>query len=222
MNMLGVILADVGDIIMFLVFIVIAVLGALGQLATKMQEGKQKRRQAGLPRRPPPQPGRAGAGQAQVGRPPAGQGPLKKEIDDFLRRAAQGRPAGPVRRPQPTAPEQPVDVELVEVADEQSVATHVQKTVGQQRLGRLSQGPTGRQVEQTDAQLQQHVQQVFGHRLGRLGSTPGESAQPTDAQDDELPATAAAGLAAMLADPGNLRQAILLSEILQRPEHRWR
>ena len=35
------------------------------------------------------------------------------------------------------------------------------------------------------------------------------------------PQTAAAGLAAMLADAQGIRQAILINEILQRPTDRW-
>ena len=36
-----------------------------------------------------------------------------------------------------------------------------------------------------------------------------------------MPATSAAGFAALLADADSIRQAIILNEILQRPEHRW-
>jgi hypothetical protein len=65
--------------------------------------------------------------------------------------------------------------------------------------------------------------------MGQFGPTPTEGAHAAALSEsekqeefvDSLPSTAAAGLAAMLASPGDLRQAILLSEILARPEHRW-
>jgi hypothetical protein len=66
--------------------------------------------------------------------------------------------------------------------------------------------------------------------MTQLGSSSTQAAHAaalvesdTEAQDfaESLPATAAAGLAAMLASPTSLRQAILLSEIINRPEDRW-
>jgi len=70
---------------------------------------------------------------------------------------------------------------------------------------------------------------VFDHQITALEGVSGESAQVTQPEETltpedtitPVPATAAAGLAAMFADPGDLRQAILINEILQRPEHRW-
>jgi hypothetical protein len=39
--------------------------------------------------------------------------------------------------------------------------------------------------------------------------------------DTPLGSASAAGLYALLADPGNIRQAIILAEILKRPVDRW-
>ena len=78
--------------------------------------------------------------------------------------------------------------------------------------------------------MEDHLHDVFDHDLGMLDGTPGESAEAARAEEAEtpddrvspVPVTAAAGLAAILADATGLRQAILLNEIFQRPEHRWR
>ena len=77
--------------------------------------------------------------------------------------------------------------------------------------------------------MEGHLHDVFDHQLGTLGGTPGESAEAAQADEAEalddrissVPVAAAAGLAAILADATSLRQAILLNEIFQRPEHRW-
>lgn len=86
----------------------------------------------------------------------------------------------------------------------------------------------GDDIGQAEAQLEQRLRR-FEHELGRLAATPGESAGPPQAElpeepedrPGELPSTAAAGLAAMLSNPQSLRQAIVINEVLTRPEQRW-
>jgi hypothetical protein len=86
----------------------------------------------------------------------------------------------------------------------------------------------GREVAQVNARIERHLLEKFDHRVGRLAGMGGESASAQAAVDLEAPGQGAAGasigaanLAAVLANPASLRQAILLSEIVNRPESRW-
>jgi hypothetical protein len=71
---------------------------------------------------------------------------------------------------------------------------------------------------------------VFDHNLSQLESVAGETAAPPVAAEPaelaeptiaDIPITSAAGLAALLASTESVRQAIVLNEILHRPEERW-
>jgi hypothetical protein len=74
-----------------------------------------------------------------------------------------------------------------------------------------------------------HLQNVFDHPVSSLAATLGDSAKPPAVDEAEspedqitpLPSAAAAGLAALFANADSVRQAILINEVLQRPEHRW-
>ncbi len=223
MNGLVPLIADIGDIIGVLVFIVIGLLSVAGQIMNKAKE-KQQRAAPPRPRPRPPQP-----------QPRQQQGPLANEVDQFVRQAAQRRGEGgrqPVAqgqgRPQlaqrrPLAQQQPVEavpVELLEPMsdDTGSVAEHVRTHVSSRHVGTVGSRTLQSQVDQADENMEEHVHEVFDHKLGRLSSTPGETA---DQPGPTIPPTAAAGMAAMLSDASSIRQAIVLSEILQRPEHNW-
>jgi hypothetical protein len=84
------------------------------------------------------------------------------------------------------------------------------------------------EVEMADEALVEHLHDVFDHQVGRLVSTSVHE----EADAPESPAetvygaikrspNAAAGLASLLADKQNIRQAIVVNEILARPEQRW-
>lgn len=220
-----------GDWIGVVVFLVIMIISAISQIAGNKKE--VLRPPAPRPR-PPVRPPQAGGGQ---------QGPIARELEEFLRRAGgqpqarplqqpgsppPQRPASPPQQrpparpptarplparpaiPQPAAPQEIDELEVIE-----SVADHVSSSVGGLR-----------------SQLEHRADQPAGlagdmnHRVRPASSGPVPAvplAEPVAQAEivESLPATAAAGLAAMLADPGSLRQAILINEILQRPEHRW-
>jgi hypothetical protein len=225
------IVAGIGDFIGILIFILFIVISVVGQIAAKWREAQeQARRRAGqrpLPR-PAPAPAPRAAGQPRAG---AGQDPLKDEIGEFLRRAAerrgaaQGRPGPPPPPPPPQARpaqmpaarrvEEPIDVEIVEVRP--PLSRRPTKQV-RQPLGtpRTAAEALGHDIEQADERMAEHLHKVFDHDVGTL-----RHAQSSVQVHGPLPQTTAAGLAAMFSDPTRLRQAILMNEILQRPEHRW-
>ena len=89
----------------------------------------------------------------------------------------------------------------------------------------------GGEVAQSDQQFTQQVGQAFSGEVSRLASRPGEAAQPVEVVDieaagpeylsrptlDALP-LAGSGLAELLGSPENIAQAVIMSEILRRPE----
>ncbi len=184
---------------------------------------------------------RAGGGVQPGQQPQAGRQPQAGQHPQAGQQPQAGQPPQMApRRPIPPPmvarlePEVPVEVELLEpVVEAESVAEHVRGHVGRhtgdETLGKVASRHISSPVELADDKLEARVRDVFDHKLGRLEGTLGESASGAEALDAEtpedrvgsLPSTAAAGLVAMFANPGNIRQAILISEILQRPEHRW-
>lgn len=162
------------------------------------------------------------------------------DIEDFLRRAAQRReqkPA-PVQRqpaPQQPAPRQPqrlVEPEIVEeiqiiepdILRGETVAEHVSghiQTAGfEERLSHL-----GEDVDHSDDRMEAHLHDVFEHDLGQLGAKT-SIAEESTLDDDSPPPKGPARLStadvlAMLSQPDSIRQAIILTEILNRPEDRW-
>lgn len=122
----------------------------------------------------------------------------------------------------------------------ESVAEHVAETLDsskfEKRAIKLSQVQ-----ESLDAEFRQHMQRVFKHDIGNLAgaplrpSTPAADSGPagkvlsgtaagaavapsvTPAADRKV----AADIAALLARGKGIRDAVILTEILQRPEQRW-
>ena len=82
-------------------------------------------------------------------------------------------------------------------------------------------------LKRGDAEREQHFQQTFSHKLGRLTDTSvaGDKAIAPDAPAVSTVPPAAVPLSDWLplptTKPEDLRRAFMLNEILQRPEHRW-
>jgi hypothetical protein len=183
------------------------------------------------------------------GKPPAPMGPrptpptpanmnAKNEIEEFMRRAAaKSRPAsnaGPVRQPPQPRPrpmvEKPVQAQVV---SEEPVGARIGKEVDRdldtQEFSKRST-QLGSEVAQADREIDQRLHQVFDHHVSNLELMPGEAAtapvvvaplELTEQSLLDIPATFATGLSDLLADPDSVRQAIVLNEILHRPEERW-
>jgi hypothetical protein len=130
---------------------------------------------------------------------------------------------------------EPVRAEVIaEVAQGQEkpvggqVSEHVQKYLDEQAF-RRRESELGKEVANADRQIDQHLQQVFDHRVSKLEAVPGEAAAPPAAYEPpdlvgsaaDIPDSFATGLLELITNPDSLRQAIILSEILHRPEERW-
>lgn len=226
---------DRGDLIWLIVVILFVVVPAIGQLLARM--GRQQQPRGGRP------PGRPPGGGAPAGRPPAraaaGRPPggLEDEIGEFLRRAAQQRQGQPAPPPRPAGRPnvaQPAGQQLVEaeVVRQPAIGDGIKQHLGEYldpEEFRRRAAELGEEVAQADEQIEQRLHAKFNHEVSRLAGRPGESAdaprvEPAEEPEDrlaELPSTAAAGLAAMLSNDVGIRQAIVLNEILTRPQDRW-
>jgi len=194
-------------------------------LSQQKNEAPQPRRAAGRPPR-------------ATERPPKGKSPadpkLNKEIEEFLKRTAQRRGAK-VRSegvPPPVAQKKPPrrlaeSLPTLEPASPsptgESVAEHVKQHLATDEFG-VRAAHLADDVARAEQEMQQHVTQAFSHQVGRLADTSGDTTEQRQAaavRGGELAAAAGAGIPALLADGARLRQAIIVNEILQRPEHRW-
>jgi hypothetical protein len=138
-------------------------------------------------------------------------------IEDFLRRAIQQKlgkrleeveilPAGEVQQP-PAA-------KVHELA-EQDVAEHVtDDLVTTEYADRASH--LGEEVGEADERLEEHLHEAFDHKLGTLKH---EDLDPSS--DKKSSESSPQGLQQLLRTKSALRNAIILREIIDRPDHRW-
>lgn len=206
----------IGIIIMILFFVVPAIRQALNK------KGQPQRPQR--PQRPA----------AQGPAPQRRGGNVEDEIGEFLRRAAQrrGGQQAPAQVPATRQTGPPAMAQAVgpgrgpvtEVPSGEDVLVHVREHLDTGDFDRRA-AELGDEVAQADEQIDERLHETFDHDVGRLAGRPGEPRSDTAGEPEdrmaELPSAAAVGLAAMFSNAQNIRQAIVISEILTRPEHRW-
>jgi hypothetical protein len=181
---------------------------------------------------------RAAAGERPLPQPqPQGQAQLNAEIEQFLKRANErrlekARRTEPVRsaaaappKPAPPPPrEQPIDVMPLEHRDFDSVAASVEQHLGNRGFNERAEHMVD-DIALADEERARHFKQVFDHRLGNLSTVPVDPKAPADLKTPSMtrddPAATAKALAGILANQQNIRQAIVLKEILERPVDRW-
>lgn len=142
---------------------------------------------------------------------------MPDDIEEFLRRAAQRRagrrpPVEPAPAPARPNPPRRIEPEIVDAEPIQDLPKHLAQyldtTSFQQRAAHLAE-----EVDQADEKVEAHLHETFDHTVGDLTGKP--------ASEPARPAAAPDSLLHQLARPGNLRQAIIFSEIFRRPEERW-
>jgi hypothetical protein len=232
-------LADAGDWNSIALLVLVVFFFVVAPLLSKIAEAQARAARRARPG--PPRP----AG-------PTPKDPLADEIAEFLKRASQpqgpaapARPAAgpppvvsplpdalqPFRPPQPRPSPPPLEAEIVgEAPKRESVADHVRESFGQRTFGQVGSQDLGKEVAAADNKVESRLRGVFDHQLGQLAGVAGEASQATAAVQptapadriEAAPATSAAALAAMLTNPLTLRQAVLIGEILHRPEERWK
>ena len=168
---------------------------------------------------------------------------MARDIEEFLKMAAQRRQqqrqqqqaGGAQRQPRPaTPPVQRLASQLVTPATEdeiqilddtsgqdmrhQTVSGHVETHIDTSEIAQHTR-QLGQKVGMADDKLEARLQQKFDHDVGHLQIDQKRSAQSetTSVTETDL-SEAAAALMQMLRTPTSIRQAILISEVLKRPE----
>ena len=79
----------------------------------------------------------------------------------------------------------------------------------------------GQRIVREDEQFDVQLNAKFDHDVGSLASKIRVTDTPSQSPDHTDTSSPAGQLAAMLANPDGVRQAIILNEILRRPSERW-
>ncbi len=163
---------------------------------------------------------------------------MPRDIEEFLKMAAQRRqqqkqrqqqrppapqPAPPVQRRPPITPA--IEDDVYAIGDEQdhnlrqqSVRDHVQSHIDTSDIAQHAQ-KLGHKVGLADDKLEARLQKKFDHDVGHLQIDKRRSAQSeTTAVTEKQYAQLASDLMQMLRTPTSIRQAVLISEVLKRPE----
>jgi hypothetical protein len=196
---------------------------------------------ASKPKVPQPRPQRRPEGERALrpAQPPAKGAPASKlndEIEQFLKRAndRRGDRAQREKRPSVKAPskappkplvETPLDAEVVERREFSSVSDSVEKHLANRGFSQRSEHLAD-DIVRADQQMEQHLQKSFSRRVGTFGDSAAQTAKEAPLTDTEpvvqnAAPSGASILGALLSNPLELKQAIVLNEILTRPEHRW-
>ena len=229
---------DVGGCVSLIVPVVFGVIWVLNQIFKNVNKAQPPAPRPGAaPRRPAAAVDQEieaflrRAAQAKGGAPPPGQPAAPQRPMNAPRpataqrpRASQspGRPAAPPPLPQANQP-----VRRLARTDEQphsheSIEEHVGRHINTQDVGERADHLV--KADRAVNELDQHVHRALDHQIGHLVSGA-SSPNPTDtaATVAIAPASAAAaGILQVLSTPEQLRNAVILTEIFQRPEEVWK
>lgn len=236
-----VLLADIEGVIKLILFVLFFV---IVPILTKLKGAGQPDAKP-RPKRPP----RPAVPPVRAENQPAGRELLSREIEQFLRRAAERRGVRPAKDVEVMEPDpvvmvrqlgpHRVEAEIVEAEPvlgrgvSAHVHDHIKDGVFEDRSSSL-----GADVCQADEKLEGRLHDVFDHRVGKLVDTTTAESQTeeqsdTSVWDDDDDAFGdkekhqtsgselVAQIRATMQDPRGVREAIILSEILRRPEDRF-
>jgi hypothetical protein len=172
---------------------------------------------------------------------------MRDEVEEFLRRAAQRRAQAEAKRRDQQAPQQqnpqqappqrlaPIQraplreqqlepvVEIIE-AEEADAGSRLTSSVAQHLRGTTEiarhASSLGYEVDQSDERLEARLHKTFDHQLGSLKNTSTAAPEKVAMQTTEALA-ASMNLTRLLSNAQTIRNGIILSEVLARPEHRW-
>jgi hypothetical protein len=165
------------------------------------------------------------AGKGQQGR----HVPPTQEIEVLLdENAMLDRPPAraPLRRESRTIAAQPVSMPSDQRPARRPVTPRKRKTLAERATERAAAradslakkvSHLGQRVIEDDQQFDVQLKAKFDHTVGTLAAGPVSQAELVPA----APSSPAGQIAAMLANPDGVRQAIILNEILRRPSDRW-
>jgi hypothetical protein len=160
------------------------------------------------------------------------------DLDEFLKRAAQRRVANAAAKaedrarqqkpPRPVAPEytsRQLERQVTSAAPEEDlvVATLVNSSGTTLFPGAIQAAGISSDIDQADERMSSRIHEKFDQEVGNLdasrefaGGTLGGTSNVVVSSTNIV-----GQLKASLATPSGLRQAVLMREILERPEHRW-
>jgi hypothetical protein len=161
---------------------------------------------------------------------PAGRREIEVLVDDDAsteRRQPLAEPLRPIEQPaaaptaQLSAGPRKAGPSRIQPANRDTVAEHVAESVAAHSRAIGEQASRlGQRIIQEDHQFDVQLKAKFDHKVGTLtGSAVAAAEQAAAAAASE--ATPAAQLAALLANPDGVRQAIVINEIIRRPSDRW-
>ncbi len=140
---------------------------------------------------------------------------MSRNLEDFLKQAARKRQQGAV----PPAPSRLLEQDDIQIIDAEvisdpvsgdDVAAHVSRHLDSSRFSRRA-AQMGEGIDQTDERVEAHLHQVFDHGLGRLKA----EARPAVEEKKQF------NIQDLLRSSENIRNAVILSEILNPPKDRW-
>lgn len=223
MALLGWLAAGFGDVVAIIVLLITVFLWILNQAAAKAVEANKRQ-----PRQPPPAPPRQRPAAPSQRMPPQRGAPVPEgdrpqpsadPVEAFLRRAVEQRGARPAAAPR-TEPEPVLARPMVPdsgATPPTSVADHVQRFLDSrefdERADRL-----GDDVEHAADDIIEHLRAVFDRPLGTLGDMDSGSAAAAAEPVSQATTELAADIVELLRNPTNVRNAIVMQEILRRPE----
>ena len=159
---------------------------------------------------------------------------MADDLEAFLRQAAQRRagrkkpaPAQPApqppasaqsRRPQPARRPPPAQPQVVEATVIPEPTSRLDMSVDTSDFERRAEH-LGEEVGLADEHLETRLHDKFDHKLGALSEQGRESHEELGLSSADL--ASANDILALIADPVSLRNAIVLSEVLAPPRHRW-
>lgn len=161
---------------------------------------QQKQNAGGQQAVPPQQP-------KPVQQPPAQKPPVQRPTAQRRPPALQ-QPAAQRQRPQPAQP--------VRQLSQQSVSDHVRQHIDTSDVVARAE-LLGEEVGLADEKLDERLHDVFDHSVSRMENQK-QSSGETVASSNRNTSRVAAQLHAMLRSPASVRHAIVLAEILKRPD----
>ena len=169
---------------------------------------------------------------------------MRDEVEEFLRRAAARRaqaeakrreqqqqaaqPAPPPQQRQPLV-QRPIAIQtepLVEIVEAEvaDTSSRFSSSVSQNLRGTTEiarhASSLGAEVDQADDKLEARLHKTFDHQLGQLKDTT-TAAPVKEAMQTSDALLASMNLTRLLSNSQSIRNAIILSEVLNRPVDRW-
>ena len=202
----------VADATQLLVALAIIIFSILGSLLQSRQEAKKRQERMERPR----------------GR---GRGP--DTIEEMLRESSRPTPSRPQKRPSPPKPPPVVEAEVVETSIAEHVTQTFQTTMARGEPVAGEPGSLAREKRAERKAARRPRLETHPEIPGTVKEGLPELVEPTatanqissEVTSSDLMATSASpvmeGLANMLNSPEGLATAIVLKEILDRPEARW-